>query len=304
MRSRSQIRHWVMAISALYLVTPHSSAVPNDCPALSSFETPNWKEAFPGIDTASLKLASPNIRDMTLLRIDPTKYRFRVFDMRDLAKRKQAQGSYTPPLYSLAELRGLIPNATIVSSAGFTRSLTNPDPAGYVKVNGLERAPVARRDRVLDGVVCFSAVGAPSIESADDKEGRKASAPPGKCVDGFQAGPVVLAQSQVVIDSHQKQASRVVVGVDTGGRLILGYSSMATTAALGCVLSATQLKVTDAINVQGDEIGGISVAPSVSGILPVGQFGSVDSTIASALVVQPVLTIRRQSQQSTNAVSR
>jgi hypothetical protein len=285
---RFQMRCVVIAIGVLSLVAAQALATPSDCSALSSLEPPKWLQASDGIETILIPtFANPHIRDLILLRIDPAKYRFRVIDMRILAKRRQEQGNYAPPLYSLSELRGLMPNATIVSSAGFTRSLTNPDPAGYLKAAGLERAPVARRDRILDGVVCFSDVGAPSILSAVDEGGRKASVPLGQCAEGFQAGPVVVARTKAEIGAHQQVASRVVLGVDTQARLILGYSSMATTAALGCVLSAKDLQIEEAINVQGDEIGGLAFGRSISGALAVQQFGNTDSTVASALVIEP-----------------
>jgi hypothetical protein len=79
----------------------------------------------------------------------------------------------------------------------------------------------------------------------------------------------------------------VLMAVDRQRRAVVGFSSRATLSALACALSADQLGIIDAINVQGGGIGGIAFNKSATGSLPNRQLGDVRSTLASALIIVP-----------------
>lgn len=281
----------LVALWSLFSLSAWSA--PDDCNEISSLARPTWETLAPGVTGTTIKFKGPPIRDLSLLRFDAGRFEFRVFDMRDLVARNQARGVFTPPLYSIEELSTAVAPAVAILTAGFTKSLTAPIPAGYLKVQGREKVRVAPNEAILDGVVCLARDGLSILSTIADSRRRAPEVIDG-CIEGFQAGPVLLSETRPLVNSHMLETARVIIGVGADKTVLIGYSSSATTAALACALASSQLGLTDAINLQGAGLGGIALGRE----LLLKRFGNVESTVASAMIVQ------RRSSGYSNSIRR
>jgi hypothetical protein len=248
-----------------------------------------WRQAAPGMDVAQVAFGSDTLRDLTIVRVSNSAYRFRSFDLRDIGAINRRRGYYSPPQFSIRELRRTVASSALIASAGMTKSYSEPIPAGFLRVAGETRSSPATKDATLDGVVCLSDGVAPAILSEVVAGHRRAPGSVGHCRSGFQAGPVLVAHGERTVSDHHLKTERVVFGLDAAGSSYLASSSGATTAALACALSSPALQVSDAIALQGDSLSGIDFGASFTRLLSSTEFGNIDATVASALIVEPRL---------------
>jgi hypothetical protein len=245
-----------------------------------------WKSVAEGLEFGHADLDSTYLRDLTVLRFRRDVYKIRAFDLRDVVSANQSNGYYAPPLYSIGELQHSLRNAVLIASAGLTKSYSEPVPAGFLRIDGTTRAPVAPRDRTIDGVVCVRSRGHVSILSEIESGSRRAPKNVEQCVSGFQAGPVLVDEGIPTSIMHKLNTGRVVFGLSNDESMMIGYSSRSTTAALGCALTGQRIAIRTAINLQGDSLGGVALGPVFQGAIPVQALGTTEATVASALVVE------------------
>lgn len=245
-----------------------------------------WNPLAPGLEFARVDVKSEFLQDLTLIRYANGAYQARPFDLRDVVSASQSNGYYAPPLFSVKELRRSLRQATLIASAGMSKSYSEPLPAGLLRIDGNTRTPVAPKDKILDGVVCLAQDGRMSIVSEIESGSRRAPSNVDRCYAGFQAGPVLVADGIPTAQEHKLKTSRVFLGLAAGENTVIGFSALATTAALGCVMTSPKLAVANAINLQGDTLGGIGLGAPFASVAPEIGLGNTDATIASVLVVE------------------
>jgi hypothetical protein len=274
-----------------------ASLVP-DCDVIRSTidERLTWKAAAPGLEYAHVDFKSAFLRDLTLVRYANDVYRARAFDMRDIVAANRSRGYYAPPLYSIGELLRNLRQAALVASAGLTRSYSEPVPAGFLRVDGTTRSPVAPNDKIIDGVACFAQDGRVSILSDMGSGVRRAPKDVRSCHSGFQAGPVLVANGVPTSTEHKLIVARVFLGLPSGDSTIIGFSTQSSTAALGCAAASRKVGIVDAIGMQGDSLGGAGLGTSLASVAAQPQLGNTDATIASALIVEPRATRKATSR--------
>ncbi|HEX7441547.1 MAG TPA: phosphodiester glycosidase family protein [Caldimonas sp.] len=244
-----------------------------------------WNPLAPGLEFARVDIKSEFLQDLTLIRYANAAYQARPFDLRDVVSASQSKGYYAPPLFSVKELQRSLRQATLIASAGMSKSYSEPLPAGLLRIDGNTRAPLAPKDKILDGVVCLAQDGRMSILSEIETGFRRSPANVDRCYAGFQAGPVLVADGVPTAQDHKLKTSRVFLGL-AAENTVIGFSALATTAALGCVMTSPKLAIANAINLQGDTLGGIGLGAPFSSVAPAIGLGNTDATIASALVVE------------------
>lgn len=288
---RHEARGAAVALLLLASASAWSGESISGCDAIhaSLGKTLRWRQAAPGMDVAQFAFGSDTLRDLTIVRVSNSTYRIRSFDLRDIGAINRHRGYYAPPQYSIRELRRTVAPSALIASAGMTKSYSEPIPAGFLRVAGETRSSPATKDATLDGVVCLADGGVPAILSEVVAGHRRAPGSVGRCRSGFQAGPVLLAHGDRTVSEHHLKTERVVFGLDAAGSSYLASSSGATTAALACALSSPALHVSDAIALQGDSLSGIDFGTSFGRLLPSTEFGNIDATVASALIVEPRL---------------
>lgn len=246
-----------------------------------------WRQAAPGMEVVQFAFNSNYLRDLTIVKYSNASFRMRSFDLRDIGAINRHRGYYSPPQFSIRELRRTVAPSALIASAGMTKSYSEPIPAGFLRIAGETRSSPAPKDPTLDGVVCLSDGVAPAILSEVVAGHRRATSSVGRCRSGFQAGPVLLAQGERTVFEHRLKTERVVFGLDATGSSYLASSTGATTAAMACALSSSALHMADAIALQGDSLSGIDFGTSFEHLLSSTEFGNIDATVASALIVEP-----------------
>jgi hypothetical protein len=284
-----RILRWIVGAAVATLVSRSLlAATGGDCEALRARVDRSlaWKPLAPGLEFAQVDVKSEFLQDLTLIRYANGAYRARPFDLRDVLRASQSNGYYAPPLFSVKELQRSLRQATLIASAGMSKSYSEPLPAGLLRIDGNTRSPVAPKDKILDGVVCFEQDGKMSILSEIESGFRRAPSNVDACYAGFQAGPVLVADGIPTAQEHKLKTSRVFLGLAAGENTVIGFSALATTAALGCVMTAPKLAVANAISLQGDTLGGIGLGAPFDSVAPGIGLGNTDATIASVLVVE------------------
>lgn len=277
-------------MAGVALAAPSSGAgtVASDCASIRTAVSAglNWQEAGKGLEFVAMEPGADVLSDLVLLRFDMRWFRARPFDIRDIAARNQSKGYYAAPLFALRELQRVLPQAALLASGGMTRSFSEPQPAGFLKIDGVTRNRLAPKDGILDGVVCIDGEGRASIlsEVADGRRRSPASAE--LCASGFQAGPVLVADGMPTATEHGHNGARVVFATTGGSVALVAFSTKATTAAIGCALTAPGLGIGTAIRLQGDQLGGAILGPAFRDVVGPKVLGNVDATVASALVIE------------------
>jgi len=276
-----------MACAALG--TAHAAADPPGCSAIRSAVDRSlaWRAVSSGLELARIDIKSEHIDNLTLVRYSSVAYRTRPFDLRDIAALNQRNGFYAPPLFSIKEMQRNFRQATLIASAGLTRSYSEPLPAGFLRIDGMTRAPVAPRDRILDGVVCIAENGRVTILSELDAGSRRAPRNVDGCYAGFQAGPVLVADGAVAAHEHALKTARVTLGIGSPDSVVIAYSGSATTAAIGCGITSSRIGVNHAIGLQGDTLGGVALGANLAPDGTGSALGNTEATIASVLIVEP-----------------
>ena len=272
-----------MAVACALLPAAALAGLPDGCGAVRDKldQSLTWNDIGPGIRFAKVGIGQDGLSTVTLIRYSVAMYRTRPFAMKQLADMHRTAQVYSPPSYSLAELRQFVPGAALLASAGTTKSFSDPVPAGWLRTLGRNLEALAPKDRTLDGVVCLVADGKVSILGVAEAARRL-----DYCEAGFQAGPLLVLQGKPTGSEFKGSLSRVIIGI-TGGDVLLGYSPSASTALLGCALTAPKVGVVDAINLQGHTMGGISLSDGLSKAVSNERLGNVDALIASAIIVEP-----------------
>lgn len=224
--------------------------------------------------------------ELRLQRFATSEWSLSVVDMRTLRQMQAKRGSYDAPNYSLRDLAAVTGADRVLVSAGMTESLSAPVPVGLLKVAGSVRSKGNTASRILDGVLCVRADRSMRLLSELTPSGRRIpqnwSAATAECVHAVQAGPMLLDKGQPLIAQRGPRVdSRVFVALDNQGQIVIGHSPKATTFDLACTLAASGRGLTQAIALQGDEIGG-ALFGSKSGA-PAATWGQDSTTIASAL---------------------
>jgi len=176
--------------------------------------------------------------------------------------------------------------AVAISSAGLTKSYSEPVPAGFLLIDMRTANDVAAKDPIIDGVVCISRQGTLSILSDSSSGARRAAKHVDSCTSGFQAGPVRIERSIAVTSEHKLNVTRVALAVASDRKTSLVSSSRATTAALACALTSRLIGSSAAISLQGDSLGGVALGPLFDKADISIRLGNVDATVASAFVVE------------------
>lgn len=260
---------------------PASGALPVRCDAARDHldRALVWKDVANGISYARVDTGKPDLGIISLVRFSTRIYRTRPFEMKQLDDLHATKQIFSPPSYSLFELRRFVPGAVLVSSAGSTRSYSDPIPVGWLKISGRIRSPLAAKDKILNGAVCMRSGTAAILQAAGNPRDFE------RCESGFQAGPLLLFGGQPTGTEFEGSLSRVFMAV-ADGSVLIGHASKAETGVLGCALSAPKIGAEAAINLQGYTLGGISLSPGIAQAVRVDRLGNIDALLATALVVE------------------
>jgi len=268
-----------------------------DCTLVQSTvqSTLKWEAFGPGLHAARVAVATEQLRELTLVRLSNERYVIRLYDMRDVFDMSRSNGYYAPPFYSIRELQQNMPRSILVASGGKTRSRSEPIPAGLLRIDGSTKAPFAPGDADRNGVLC-AARGKPfAILPVPDKDDAPAPGELKACHNGLQAGRILVAQGQPTVAEHRSKNVRVVLGFDRSDNIVLAFSPSATNAAMGCALTGEKLGIDSAIALQGESLGGVGLGTQLADLAPQG-LGTLDATIASALIIEQRKTKRPASQ--------
>jgi len=218
---------------------------------------------------------APGSQPLAVYSVDPKKYQIEVRDMRSSLRVGQRSNV---PFFSLSEVAELHPTAVILSSAGYTKSMTRPIPVGLLKHGKREMSALATKDSVLSGIFCVETDGGVSIFESPGTNAER-----GKCVEAVQAGPMLIRKGTVRPQGSTERYFRSFVAVDREGNSLIGYSSrpLALTE-VACMLQGSPYEAVNALNLQGDLLGSLIV----QSVGEKRKLGGVDETIASYLVVR------------------
>jgi len=277
-----------LLLSALLAGAPAQSENA-DCEAVrrSTAAGMKWSTVARGIEVARMAPNAEALDDLLLIRFDTRLFRARPYDLRNIAVSSQSKGFYSAPLFALIELQGVLPQATLVLSGGMTRSYSEPIPAGFLKIEGRTLVAVAPKDKRLNGVLCIDRDGKASIQSEQVEGTRRAPREVEHCFSGIQAGPMLVAGGQAEPGLNKTHtAARLAFGTIGQNTALVAFSNSASKAALSCALTSEGAAVDAAIGLQGDRLGGAVLGPVFSSASVPRVWGSVDATIASALVIE------------------
>lgn len=239
-----------------------------------------------GVESVDARVAGQAVT-LKLVRLSPGDWAIRLIDMRDLRQLKARRGDYTAPGFSLTELSQQSAVGAILGSAGMTESLSMPIPVGLLKVDGKIRSRANAASRQLDGVLCLRYDRGVSLLSEVSVHGRRipadAEAATRACAHAVQTGPMLVERSRPLIgrDAIPHRGVRIFAALDRDGRFIFGHAAPTSAYALACVLALPALAIDAAINLQGDEQGGVLFKPG-SGLAS-GTWGRDNATIASVI---------------------
>lgn len=262
----------------------NTSIADNDCGSLKKdFQ---WQPMSGGIHYMSITSPCNKIENATIFRYSTDEYKTSLFDMRDLPDLGYKHDYYAPPQYSLKELRLLMPAPSIISSAGLTKSLNLPLPAGFLKISGKVRSKIAPKDKIMKGVVCMGQNGTPSIINLDSEKNLESLENNKTCHSGFQTGPFVLIDGQHTATSSRMEISRIVYASNSNNDLLLAYISPSTINDVADLLLNPNIQARTAIALQSDYLGAINLAKEFHTKVGRILFGNNDTTVASALIIQ------------------
>ena len=237
-----------------------------------------------GVEVWKFEGGGELLKDLVLFRLDPQLWAPKVVDMREISVAMARRKVHTQPAFSVREILDLQAGEAVAITAGFTQVLNAPVPAGLLMSDLVEHAPAFKSSRVMDGHVCVRPGGGLDLLSMLTGKDRRAPDNAAGCRDAVQAGPVLVEQGEPQVRAHQLKSARVAVGAYQDGKFLIGYSSMATTYALSCVMAHPAIGARWAINLQGDAYGSVAFSKGLAAQAGVTPLGSPDQTVASAIV--------------------
>jgi len=244
----------------------------------------NWSRVDAGLDRSdgSFQDGGRTIR-YVMLRARPGLTVARISDTYH-----ELSGDNPYSAFSLTEL-GKKHHAVIMINAGSSRSLSKPEPAGLLYIDGVTRSSLNVRSK-YSGILCLHR------DSASIKPVTVNSSEIKSCTYAVQRGPLLtpgfVYPHSYQIDRHLRSA----VAVDGAGTLIVIITrDPCTLQSLGDFFfrSGLDLKIEAVLNLDGDGSSGLILAPS--DVRNATNLGNVDGLIASALEISP------RSKQERNA---